>query len=1225
MQIKPKVGILTTFGGSDEAYSLVVVVKSQLEMLLEAEYDPVLFVCPSFKGEGVWASNHVETRKTVSGDADHVEICTILRKMIDDIDVMICHDIVFLSQHAEWAKAVRILAREFPNIRWLHWQHSRGDHSPIEPVANSDYCYPNMGDLQHVAEINSTDMEHVHYVPHPLDFSYLGWPELAIRIAEDFNFPFVDVSMIYPSRLDRQKQVEKAMRVFAGIKKAERSICLLVADAYATGDRFKDYKKDCYILAEKLGLTDKEFAFLGENYRECTIATPRPVVKALFEMSNLFMQVSTSETSSLVAMEAVLAGNMLVLNADFKPIHHLYGKAITMPFSSIFQPDVKYYRHIHTADGKEMKVEDEQFFWNEQAKELIVPLIETQMTIALKRQQLRERWPSRVMKEYMQPLIMKDWNPKDDFLKCEGDPEVTAIITTLDNLPLLQKQIPVLVKEVGHIIVVNNGAKDGTKEWLEENPVEGLQFINRENLGAGPGRNAGLALWDKNPTAYTLMIDGGILPPYGGVAALKGYLDIHPEVEVVSPEIFSCYTTNMDEAMLRVTEPLPDKAFTQRMLTSTAYGLQRGTAWRVRFSEEGPYGEPGWGVDDNDMAYRWDEAGVVHHDFTNEASGWKLYRRASGSFQRLFEETGIWPTQYGSVYEKRVVKMFQDYPQYLNMPVVSCVVVGWNEYPMIARCVKAMHEDLKDVYHEVIVVNNGSTDETSKWLKDHALRQPHGDTTIDTVTGEIVKRTPENEEIWTGNIRYLEFPENMGIGYAQNKGYEMAKGKYIFHIDGDILPVKGNIKQLYDYMVEHPEIDFLCINANVGQKDKEDVELVDYNTIPLLGLGNFAYAYSIMKREVWDAGVRFPQEGPFEGAGAGYEDAEFANQMWAKGFKGYMFNSPFYFHDARKGKRSGIDDNKYNEKASERRKWLTVRWNKTAFNLTNYTEQPQDRHLRRVAVMANHFEGHYAPAEFIAMTLRKFGCEAHQYNSLELPIRPFVYDNFLFIDDGDLHYFECPEWAHPSKYWALDMYYPAHYPNADPADYVKKGKTFDEFYVPTQGALDYCKDNGLDATLLPFAGCEFIHRPVPAEKIYDWVAMWNSVGERPKYAAAAMEKFPNAFCSYVEWELYVLNMNKSRCVLNVTRIPEYNMRVPEAMLTGVPLVTNRAVGMDAYWKENEHYLGFDSVEEMLEKIQWVKDHPKEAQDMADNARLTTYKEHTYTQRVLKMFADKEIW
>ena len=400
MNTKPKIGILTTFGGSDSAYSLVNVVATQLQMLIDNDYNPVLYVCPSFTGTGIWASNKIEIRKTINPDASSEEIYFCLRKIVDDIDIMLCHDIVFLlPQHQEWSDAIRRLAKK-TDIHWIHWQHSRGDHAPIDPIENSDFCYPNMGDLEHVKTINNTTIEHVHYVPHPMDFNYLGWTRLAIQIAEDFNFPFVDISMIYPSRLDRQKQVDKAIRVFAGLKRAGKSVCLLVADSYATGQRFKEYKVDCLEIAEKEGLTDKEFAFLGEIYDECAVGTPRQVVKALFEMSNLFIQVSNSETSSLVVLEAALAGNMIVLNSDFPPIHHLYKKAIALPFSSVTNPDTKYYRHVRTVDGSDMRVEDPQLFFDDQARNLVVPIMDSQLTLAIKRQQLKERWSrkcSRIM------------------------------------------------------------------------------------------------------------------------------------------------------------------------------------------------------------------------------------------------------------------------------------------------------------------------------------------------------------------------------------------------------------------------------------------------------------------------------------------------------------------------------------------------------------------------------------------------------------------------------------------------------------------------------------------------------------------------------------------------------------------------------------------------------------------------------------------------------------
>ncbi len=757
---KPRVGILTTFTGSDEAYSLVNVVRTQLSMLLAADYAPVLFAAPTFSGEGVW--KRVEIRKLVSPDAKQPDILAALEPQIGDIDVMLCHDITFLAQHHEWGRAVRRLAIDHPHIAWLHWQHSRGDHAPVEVMQHSWWCYPNQGDLAHVAAINSTDEKHVRYIPHPLDFAYLGWPELAVRIAEDYKFPFVDVRAIYPSRLDRQKQLDKLIRLFAGLKRAGKQVSLLFADAYATGEPFLSYKKDLHALAQEQGLEPGEYAFLSERYEECRYATPRPVVKALLEMSNLFVQPSNAETSSLVVLEAALAGCLVVINADFPPIAPLYKKALALPFGSVLH-NTEYYRHIKTADGQAQKVLDPQLFWDDRARDTVLPALESQLTIALKKQQLEERWPSRVFRGRLEPLILEAWEATRPaapapFVDRRGDPEVTCIITTIDNLPTLQKQIPILLDEVGKIIVVNNGSLDGTAGWLEQlKDQPRIKFINRENKGAGPGRNAGLAMWDADPTPYTLMLDGGILPPRGGVAAMKDYLTRHPNVDVISPEVATCFTTDEAQATYFMTGGIPDeRAFQQSCLSGTAYALVRKHAWdKARFSEAGPFGEPGWGVDDNELMYHWDDAGVIHHDW-DEALGVKLLRRQSGSFERLFKETGIWPNQYGSVYEKRVVLMFQTW-RHLYDPIwraygniARSFVLRGLEHPELGRTCKRLHEENQEVSHEVIVMTEGLGQESLDWLEAHALRWPHGDTTV--LNGIVIKRGPENEDTWTGDI-----------------------------------------------------------------------------------------------------------------------------------------------------------------------------------------------------------------------------------------------------------------------------------------------------------------------------------------------------------------------------------------------------------------------------------------------------------------------------------------
>ena len=196
--------------------------------------------------------------------------------------------------------------------------------------------------------------------------------------------------------------------------------------------------------------------------------------------------------------------------------------------------------------------------------------------------------------------------------------------------------------------------------------------------------------------------------------------------------------------------------FEQRCLSGTAYCLTRAKAWDgIRHSEEGPFAEPGWGVDDNELAYQWDDAGIIHHDFTAKL-GYLLYRRASGSFARLYKETGIWPNQYGSVYEKRNVWTWQNYPAY-HRPLYrwpgeidKSYVFEGVEYPELAQQIKDIHDKGKGPY-EIIVTTDGLNNKTLDWIDTHRLRWHWGDTAV-RPNGEIIKRNEQAADIWTGDF-----------------------------------------------------------------------------------------------------------------------------------------------------------------------------------------------------------------------------------------------------------------------------------------------------------------------------------------------------------------------------------------------------------------------------------------------------------------------------------------
>lgn len=324
---------------------------------------------------------------------------------------------------------------------------------------------------------------------------------------------------------------------------------------------------------------------------------------------------------------------------------------------------------------------------------------------------------------------------------------IFAIITTLDNLQNNKEQIHILRNDplIDEIIVVNNGSIDGTKEWLGSQ--DGLTVIHRENKGAGPGRNAGLDL--AGEFDFVLMLDGGIRPLIGGTQRMLDYLEKTPEADVIGTEIPD-FETDYSKAWRRW--PNPINAYRNTRLSHTAYCLARYRAFDgIRFCEEGPFGEAAWGCDDDQLAYQWNDKDIVIHVATKV----RPYRRPSGSFSRLYQEAGIWPNQYGSVYEKRLVWLQQNYPHHepgvqWGEPWLTVVI----ENPTL-ELIKLAHDELRkrrfkppfdsswNPYH---IIALGDRPE----FEAHRLRQHHGDRTI--IDGEIVKRSKENEAKWTGDF-----------------------------------------------------------------------------------------------------------------------------------------------------------------------------------------------------------------------------------------------------------------------------------------------------------------------------------------------------------------------------------------------------------------------------------------------------------------------------------------
>jgi hypothetical protein len=86
-------------------------------------------------------------------------------------------------------------------------------------------------------------------------------------------------------------------------------------------------------------------------------------------------------------------------------------------------------------------------------------------------------------------------------------------------------------------------------------------------------------------------------------------------------------------------------------------------------------------------------------------------------------------------------------------PRLAIVVVNWNAGGLLSRCLDSLVHHPPSVAHEVVVVDNGSTDGSAEWLQARAASPPPGDPPLRVVANE------ENVGFARGN--------NLAFGHTQ--------------------------------------------------------------------------------------------------------------------------------------------------------------------------------------------------------------------------------------------------------------------------------------------------------------------------------------------------------------------------------------------------------------------------------------------------------------------------
>jgi GT2 family glycosyltransferase len=112
----------------------------------------------------------------------------------------------------------------------------------------------------------------------------------------------------------------------------------------------------------------------------------------------------------------------------------------------------------------------------------------------------------------------------------------------------------------------------------------------------------------------------------------------------------------------------------------------------------------------------------------------------------------------------------------MPMPRLSIVIVSYNARADLERCLETLVRDTPVVDHEIVVVDNASTDDTV-----HALRAR-----------------------WSG-VRLIEAGGNLGFSRGNNLGIRQSFGELILLLNGDTLVPAGAIDRLVAALDARPD------------------------------------------------------------------------------------------------------------------------------------------------------------------------------------------------------------------------------------------------------------------------------------------------------------------------------------------------------------------------------------------------------------------------------------
>lgn len=377
MSEKEKVAILTNFMEFNPGYSLTGIVKDQAQMLARHGHEVHLFVNQKYHGEKF--SEDVTLHKTIpfahlkdytklsALTDDHKKTVEDTAKMLSeelqDFDIAFTHDFVFTGWFLPYGLGCKEASKNLPAIRWFHWIHSVPsslrdwwmikDYGPKHKL-----IFPNKTDRLRVAEQFRGEMKDVRTIHHIKDIrTWFDFDEDTWAFIDEHpNVLNSEIVCVYPASTDRlsAKRVDKVILLMSKIKQFGHSVCLVIANQWATGKARREDVAQYYKIAKRNGLVPYSEYIMTSIWKEkYATGIPKRILRELMLCSNLFIFPTREESFGLVAPEASLSGAVfmvlnksLAMQLEVNGMHGLYFDFGSYNYAVNTPTENKYYRDM---------------------------------------------------------------------------------------------------------------------------------------------------------------------------------------------------------------------------------------------------------------------------------------------------------------------------------------------------------------------------------------------------------------------------------------------------------------------------------------------------------------------------------------------------------------------------------------------------------------------------------------------------------------------------------------------------------------------------------------------------------------------------------------------------------------------------------------------------------------------------------------------------------------